>query len=374
MNNILGYDTIKNYLKASVEAGRIPHAQLFVAGEGQGGLLMAIAYATLILSHDNPKAKKQCAQLAHPDLHFAFPTATNNKVKKDPISSLFMDEWRTFVKKQPYGSLFDWFVFLDIDKKQANIGVNEAKEITNKLALKSFEGGYKIMIIWMAEKMNPEASNKLLKLLEEPADKTVFLLVVEDENALLDTIKSRCQILRFPPLSEKAIKEALIARGLADAEATKIALRAQGNFNKALQLMDNKESEEATFERWFIAWVRTAYRARGNKASIQGLLQWSDEINTVGYETQKQFLQYCAEVFRQALLLNYKANSLVYMQFADPTFQLAKFAPFIHGNNIEAIHNLLEEAQLHVERNGSGKIIFTDLAIKLTRLLHSPNN
>ena len=374
MDNILGYDTIKNYLKASVEAGRIPHAQLFVAGEGQGGLLMAIAYATLILSHDNPKAKKQCAQLAHPDLHFAFPTATNNKVKKDPISSLFMDEWRTFVKEQPYGSLFDWFVFLDIDKKQANIGVNEAKEITNKLALKSFEGGYKIMIIWMAEKMNPEASNKLLKLLEEPADKTVFLLVVEDENALLDTIKSRCQILRFPPLSEKAIKEALIARGLADAEATKIALRAQGNFNKALQLMDNKESEEATFERWFIAWVRTAYRARGNKASIQGLLQWSDEINTVGYETQKQFLQYCAEVFRQALLLNYKANSLVYMQFADPTFQLAKFAPFIHGNNIEAIHNLLEEAQLHVERNGSGKIIFTDLAIKLTRLLHSPNN
>ena len=373
MNNILGYDTIKNYLKASVEAGRIPHAQLFVAGEGQGGLLMAIAYATLILSHDNPKAKKQCAQLTHPDLHFAFPTATNNKVKKDPISSLFMDEWRTFVKEQPYGSLFDWLVFLGIEKKQANIGVNEAKEITNKLALKSFEGGYKIMIIWMAEKMNIEASNKLLKLLEEPADKTLFLLVVEDENALLDTIKSRCQILRFPPLSEKAIKEALIARGLADAEATKIALRAQGNFNKALQLMDNKESEEATFERWFIAWVRTAYRARGNKASIQGLLQWSDEINTVGYETQKQFLQYCAEVFRQALLLNYKANSLVYMQFADPTFQLAKFAPFIHGNNIEAIHNLLEEAQLHVERNGNGKVIFTDLAIKLTRLLHTPN-
>ena len=373
MDNILGYDTIKNYLQASVEAGRIPHAQLFVASEGQGGLPMAIAYASLILSQDNPRAEAQCAQLAHPDLHFAFPTATNDKVKKDPISSLFMDEWRTFVKEQPYGSLFDWLVFLGIEKKQANIGVNEAKEITNKLALKSFEGGYKVMIIWMAEKMNPEASNKLLKLLEEPADKTVFLLVVEDENALLDTIKSRCQILRFPPLSEKAIKEALIARGLADAEATKIALRAQGNFNKALQLMDNKESEEATFERWFIAWVRTAYRARGNKASIQGLLQWSDEINTVGREVQKQFLQYCAEVFRQAFLLNYTASGLVYMQFTDPTFQLAKFAPFIHGNNIEAIHNLLEEAQLHVERNGNGKVIFTDLAIKLTRLLHTPN-
>ena len=135
--------------------------------------------------------------------------------------------------------------------------------------------------------------------------------------------------------------------------------------------MDNKEGEDALFERWFIAWVRSAYRAKGNKAAIQGLLAWSDEINTVGREAQKQFLQYCAEVFRQALLLNYKASNLVYIQFTDPSFQLERFAPFIHGNNIEAIYQLIEEAQLHVERNGNGKVIFTDLAIKLTRLLHS---
>lgn len=369
--DILGYDTIKGYLQASVAAGRIPHAQLFVAGEGQGGLPMAIAYATLILSDGNPRAQAQCAQLAHPDLHFAFPTATNDKVKKDPVSALFMDEWRTFVKEQPYGSLFDWFVLLGIEKKQANIGVNEAKEITNKLALKSFEGGYKVMIVWMAEKMNTEAANKLLKLLEEPAEKTLFLLVVEDENALLDTIKSRCQILRFPPLSENAIREGLEQRGLTEAEATKIAVRAQSNFNKALQLMSNKENEEAIFERWFIAWVRSAYRARGNKTAIQGLLQWSEEVNTVGREMQKQFLQYCAEVFRQAFLLNYTASSLVYMQFNDSSFELRKFAPFIHGANIEAIHRLIEEAIVHVERNGNGKVIFTDLAIRLTRLLHA---
>ena len=369
--DILGYDTIKGYLQASVAAGRIPHAQLFVAGEGQGGLPMAIAYATLILSDGNPRAEAQCAQLAHPDLHFAFPTATNDKVKKDPVSALFMDEWRTFVKEQPYGSLFDWFVLLGIEKKQANIGVNEAKEITNKLALKSFEGGYKVMIVWMAEKMNTEAANKLLKLLEEPAEKTLFLLVVEDENALLDTIKSRCQILRFPPLSENAIRKGLEQRGLTEAEATKIAVRAQSNFNKALQLMSNKENEEAIFERWFIAWVRSAYRARGNKTAIQGLLQWSEEVNTVGREMQKQFLQYCAEVFRQAFLLNYTASSLVYMQFNDSSFELRKFAPFIHGANIEAIHRLIEEAMLHVERNGNGKVIFTDLAIRLTRLLHA---
>lgn len=369
--DILGYDTIKGYLKASVEAGRIPHAQLFVASEGQGALPMAIAYATLVLSQNNPKAIAQCTQLAHPDLHFAFPTSTNDKVKKDPVSSLFMDEWRTFIKEQPYGSLFDWLLFLGIEKKQAVIGVNEAKEITNKLALKSFEGGYKVMIIWMAEKMNVDSANKLLKLLEEPAEKTLFLLIVEDENTLLDTIKSRCQILRFPPLSENAIREGLIAKGVAEGEATKIAIRSQGNYNKALQLMQNKENEEAVFERWFIAWVRSAYRAKGNKAAIQGLLQWSEEVNTVGREVQKQFLQYCEEVFRQAFLLNYTATDLVYIQFNDPSFDLRKFAPFVHGNNIEQIYQLIEEAIFHVERNGNGKVIFTDVAIKLTRLLHT---
>ena len=369
--DILGYDTIKGYLKASVEAGRIPHAQLFVASEGQGALPMAIAYATLVLSQNNPKTIAQCAQLAHPDLHFAFPTSTNDKVKKDPVSSLFMDEWRTFIKEQPYGSLFDWLLFLGIEKKQAVIGVNEAKEITNKLALKSFEGGYKVMIIWMAEKMNVDSANKLLKLLEEPAEKTLFILIVEEEMALLDTIKSRCQILRFPPLSENAIREGLIAQGAAETEATKIAIRSQGNYNKALQLMQNKENEEAVFERWFIAWVRSAYRAKGNKAAIQGLLQWSEEVNTVGREVQKQFLQYCAEVFRQAFLLNYTATDLVYIQFNDPSFDLRKFAPFIHGNNIEQIHQLIEEAIYHVESNGNGKVIFTDVAIKLTRLLHT---
>ena len=138
--------------------------------------------------------------------------------------------------------------------------------------------------------------------------------------------------------------------------------------------MQDTEDEEVVFERWFIAWVRTAYRAKGNKTSIHGLLQWSEEVSATGRETQKQFLQYCAEVFRQAFLLNYTATGLVYMQFTDPTFQLEKFAPFIHGNNIEKIHNLIEEATYHVERNGNGKLIFTDLAIKLTRLLHTKNN
>ncbi|MDO5104639.1 DNA polymerase III subunit delta' [Capnocytophaga sp.] len=369
-DNILGYDSIKKYLKDSVDAQRIPHAQLFVGGEGCGTLPMAIAYGTYILCQNNASCLLKCANLSHPDLHFVFPTATNTKVKKDPISSLFLDEWRKFVKEQPYGNLFDWYSQLGIENKQGNISVNEAKDITSKLALKAFEGGYKVMIIWMAEKMNTESANKLLKLLEEPPQQTIFLLVTEDENAILETIKSRCQILRFPPLSENAIKQGLIANGIPENEAVKLAVRAQGSFNKALRFSQEKD-EENSFEKWFISWVRTAYRAKGNKASIHGLLQWSEEIAAAGRETQKQFLLYCIEVFRQAMLLNYNSGSLVYSEFQDPSFRLEKFAPFVHGNNIEAIHQQLEDALFHIERNGNAKIILTDLSIKLTRLLHT---
>lgn len=369
-DDILGYDSIKKYLKDSVEAQRIPHAQLFVGNEGSGTLPMAIAYASHILCKEEGSCLLKCNNLSHPDLHFVFPTAITTKVKKDPISALFLDEWRKFIKDKPYGSLFDWYQQLGIENKQGNIGVNEAKDITSKLSLKAFEGGYKVMVIWMAEKMNTESANKLLKLLEEPPQRTIFLLVTEDESSILDTIRSRCQILRFPPLSEKAIKEGLVKRGVAENEAVKLAVRAQGNFNKALSFLENTD-EENIFEKWFITWVRSAYRAKGNKSSIHGLLQWSEEIATSGRETQKQFLLYCIEVFRQALLMNYNSASLVYSDFKDSSFKLEKFAPFVHGNNIQQIHQQLEEALFHVERNGNAKIIFTDLSIKLTRLLHT---
>lgn len=369
-SDILGYESIKRYLTESVAAQRIPHAQLFVGNEGCGTLPMAIAYASHILCRDNESCLLKCRHLSHPDLHFVFPTSTNSKVKKDPISVLFLDEWRKFINEKPYGSLFDWYQQLGIENKQGNIGVNEAKDITSKLALKSFEGGYKVMIIWMAEKMNTEAANKLLKLLEEPPQQTIFLLVTEDEASILDTIRSRCQILRFPPLSENAIKEGIIKRGVSENDAIKLAVRAQGNFNKALSFLEEVE-EENIFEKWFITWVRSAYRAKGNKSSIHGLLQWSDEIASSGRETQKQFLFYCIEIFRQALLLNYKSESLVYSVFRDSSFNLEKFAPFVHGNNIEQIYKELEEAIFHIERNGNAKIIFTDLSIKLTRLLHT---
>ncbi|ETN94063.1 DNA polymerase III subunit [Zhouia amylolytica] len=376
-SEILGQSHIKKHLVFSADNGRIPHAQLFIGPEGSGTLPLAIAFAQYILcgnkDGENDSGNAACNAkfnaLTHPDLHFAFPVATTSKIKQHPVSNHFLEEWRSFVKEQPYGNLFDWYQVLGIENKQGQIGVDEAQDIVKSLSLKSFEGGYKVMIIWMADKLNTSASNKLLKLIEEPPNKTVFLLIAEDEEQIIQTIKSRCQILHFPPLAEKDIVEALERRNMNSNEAVKIAHRANGNFNKAIDLM-NRDSEDLVFERWFVAWVRSAFRAKGNKKVIHDLINWSEEVAKTGRETQKKFLGYCLDVFRQALLLNYKADSLVYMEMETEGFKLEKFAPFVNGSNIVEISKEIQDAIYHIERNGNAKIIFTDLSIKLTRLLH----
>jgi DNA polymerase-3 subunit delta' len=306
----------------------------------------------------------------HPDLHFAFPVSNSDKVKSHAVSDHYLQEWRQFVKDQPYGNLFDWYRYIGIEKKQGQIGVDEAQDMVKKLSLKAYEGGYKVLIVWMAEKMNISAANKLLKLIEEPPNKTVLLLLAEEEEQIINTIRSRCQILNFPPLAEQAIADALIERGFEQTEAYTAAQEANGNFNKALDLM-NKDSEDLVFERWFVQWVRSAFKAKGNKGAIQELVLWSDEVAKTGREVQKQFLNYCLAMMRQALLLNYKAPELVHARIHLEGFDLNKFAPFVHENNILDIVEELEKAIFHVERNGNSKLIFTDLSIKLTRLLHA---
>lgn len=280
-----------------------------------------------------------------------------------------MEEWRQFIREQPYGNLFDWYRLIGIEKKQGQIGVDEAHDIVKKLSLKSYEGGYKIMMIWMAEKMNTSSANKLLKLIEEPPKKTVFLLIAQNEADIIQTIKSRCQILHFPPLSEDAIAKGLEDKGLVRGEALRLAHEANGNFNKALDLM-NKDSEDLVFERWFVQWVRSAFKAKGNKGAIHELILWAEEVAKTGRETQKKFLQYCIAVMRQAMLLNFNVGELAFMRIHIDGFKMEKFASFIHENNILSIVDELEAAMYHIERNGNSKIILTDLSIKLTRLLH----
>ncbi|WP_417352926.1 ATP-binding protein [Flavobacterium alkalisoli] len=377
-SDILGQEHIKSHLTKSADSSRIPHAQLFIGAEGSGTLPMAIAYAQYILcsntegenNNGNAACNLKFQNFSHPDLHFVFPVATNGEVKSHPVSANFLKYWREFITENPYGSLFDWCRKIDIQNKQGQIGVDEAHEIVKSLSLKSFEGGYKVMIIWMADKMNIATANKLLKLLEEPPQKTVFILIAESDDDILQTILSRCQILHFGGLSEQAIADALVSQQNLDPnEALKIVHQAQGNYNKALQLL-NKDTGGNPFEQWFVQWVRAAFRAKGNAAAIQDLIEWSEQISSIGREAQKQFLHFCIDMFRQALLLNYNAKELVFMEPSVEKFKLENFAPFVNGNNINDIFKELSDAIYHIERNGNAKIILTDLSIKLTRLIH----
>jgi DNA polymerase III subunit delta' len=377
-SEILGQEYIKSHLTKSATLGRIPHAQLFVGPEGSGTLSMAIAYAQFVLCNnigdenigENTSCNLKFESIAHPDLHFIYPTITTDDVKTKPKSIDFISDWRKFIKQNPYGGLFDWYNFLGAGNKQGEIRVDDAQEMLKSLSLKSYEGGYKVMIIWMADKLNIAASNKLLKLLEEPTDKTLFILISENEEDIIQTIRSRCQVLHFNGLPEKIIAQALVENQNIEAKtATKIAHQAQGNYNKALQLLQT-DNEDLHFEKWFVDWVRAAFRAKGNATAIHDLIAWSEQISTLGRETQKKFLHFCIDMFRQALMLNYEAPSLVYLEPQVEKFKLENFAPFVNGNNIQDIFKELSDAMYHIERNGNAKIILTDLSIKLTRLIH----
>ncbi len=377
-SKIIGQQHLKSHLLKTIENGRIPHTQLFVGKTGSGILPIALSYAKQVLCHkytigsdEYQSCESKVIKMVHPDLHFVFPVNTNDQIKKNPVSSHFLSEWRNFILKNPYASLFDWYQFIGIENKQGNISKFEAIEISKNLSLKPYEGGYQVMIIWMADKMNTECSNKILKLVEEPPKKTVLLLLTENEERVLGTIESRCQKLHFPLLSETDIFSYLVdIHSIAENKAKKISHQANGDLNKALHLISNNE-EDIIFEKWFLSWVRTAFRAKKNKSSINDLIIWSEMLAKEGRETKKKFLGYCLEIFRQAMLKNYRIDALLFIETKDKQFSLEKFAPYVHQNNIYKIMAALEDAEYHIERNGNAKIIFTDLSIKLTRLIHT---
>ncbi|MDG2498521.1 MAG: DNA polymerase III subunit delta' [Flavobacteriaceae bacterium] len=367
--DIIGQSFLKTHLKQSVNSGRIPHAQLYVGKRGVGALPLAVAYADYLMTQQQ-EGVGVMNPLTHPNIHFVYPVTTSDKVKSKPISSNYLAEWRSFLETTPYGSINDWYELVGVGNKQGNIGVEEANDVVSKMSLKAFNGGYKVMIVWMAEKMNTMCANKLLKLIEEPAKKTVIILVVEDEEQLINTIRSRCQVVHLNPLSEETIKNSLIEMHQAeDGLAQSIAHQSEGSYSRALELL-KQEPDDLKFEAWFIAWVRTAFQAKSNKQSINNLMAWSAEISKAGREIQKQFLDYSLRFFRQALLYNYGSKQLVFINLSDKSFKFDRFASFIDASNIAEISKEIEQANYHIERNANPKIVLTDLSIKLTRLLH----
>lgn len=368
--DIIGQEEAKERLIQNVKEGKIAHAQLFCGGEGIGKLPLAIAYARY-LSCQNPNDEDACGKcpncvkfdkLAHPDLHFVFPVV-KKKSSKETVSDDYLPEWRELLKGTPYFNLPMWLQAMGTENQQALIYVKESDEIIRKLSLKSSQGGYKIMIIWMPEKMNTECSNKLLKLLEEPPAQTLFLLVSEEPDALLTTIQSRTQRIQLHGIREEAIATQLVQRyGVQQEDAVHIAHLSAGNFLKALEAIHLNEDSKQFFE-LFVNLMRLAYQRK-----IREMKQWSETLAAMGREKQKNFLNYSQQMLRENFIYNFRDSSLVYMNAEERNFS-SRFAPFVNEKNVIGIMNELSEAQRHIEQNVNAKMVFFDFALKMIVLL-----
>ena len=368
--DIIGQEEIKQRLIQNVQENKIAHAQLFCGGEGVGKLPLAIAYARYIscLNPSNEDACGKCPNcikfnhLVHPDLHFIFPVV-KKKSTKDVVSDDYIAEWRELIAKTPYFNLHTWLEEMGAENQQAQIYVKESNDIIRKLSLKSSQGGYKIIIIWLPEKMNQECSNKLLKLLEEPAEQTVFLLVSEEPDMLLTTIQSRTQRINIKGIEEKDLKEALMnIHGLQEQDATDIAHRSEGNFLKAIESISLNEENKLFFD-LFVALMRLSYQRK-----IKEMKVWSENVAAMGRERQKHFLSYCQRMIRENFIYNFHNRSITYLGSEEEAFS-TRFAPFINERNVMEIMSELNEAQRHIEQNVNAKMVFFDFSLKMIVLL-----
>ena len=375
---IIGQEETKAQLRRSVREGRIPHAQLFVGISGIGKLQLALAYAQYLncpnrTDEDSCGTCPTCLQyqhLQHPDLHFVFPI-----VGSDEVCDNFLEPWRDILLTNHYFDLDDWHRAMGVETKQSMIYEKESGEILRKLSLKPYGNGYKVMVIWQPEKMNTTTANKLLKILEEPTDKTIFLLVSEHPEALLATIQSRVQTIRVPRLETEQIKEALMQNGLDATKATDIARIANGSYLAALKKADASEENQQEL-RDFIALFRDAYTVgvlsdpQKKYESLKRLRQWSLDMadSKVGRERQKHFLQYAQQQVRENYIRNMAQPELNYQMEAERDFSV-RFAPFIHDGNVEAIMNQLDLAERQIEQNGNAKMIFFDLCLQMIVLI-----
>jgi DNA polymerase-3 subunit delta' len=371
-SQIPGQKAIKAKLLRSVKEERVSHAQLFTGPEGCGSMALALAYARYISCEnksdlDSCGTCKSCVKyekLIHPDLNFVFPVIKGKKAT-DPVSDNYIEEWREFVKRSPYFSLNNWMDSIEVGNAQGMIFASEASEIIKILSLKTFESDFKIMIIWLPEKMHQATANKLLKMVEEPPEKTLFLLVSEEPDKVISTILSRCQLVKIPSFKSHDIEEYLTGRfNIPVEKAADLSRVSNGNITRAIELCENEDSSLANLEH-FKSLMRFAW-----KRDILSIINWSEEISGTGREAQKNFISFSMRILRENLMLSLGQlkNSLVFLTGEEASFS-GNFHPFINQNNV---YKLAEEFNLvysHIESNGNAKIIFLDLALKVTKLI-----
>lgn len=378
--DIIGQEAVKKRLIAAAQEGRIPHAMLFTGQPGVGKLPMAIAFAQY-LACANPSAEDSCGhcpaclqyqKLQHPDLHFAYPIVKIDGQKETPTCDDYGVEWRKMISEHLYFELADWYEYMGVGpNKQGLIYQKESSEILRKLSLKSFGNGFKVMIIWLPEKMNEECANKLLKIIEEPPQQTIFILVSEEHQRLLATILSRVQQVAFPRLSEDEISAALRAQDedLSVGDSLDFAHMANGSLLAARKQMLDDEQQRQFFD-WFVSLMRCAWMV-GHKQHYDSLLElrnWSQEIAGAGREKQKAFLEYAQKQIREYYICNFGMPDINY-QTADERNFAVRFAPFINESNVEKLTDQIALVQRQIEQNGNARIIFFDFCLQMIVLI-----
>lgn len=371
-SEIPGLIDVKEKLIKTIERGKVAHAQLFGGSEGSANLALAIAYATFLncTNRTNQEACGECpscqkiSKFIHPDLHFIFPVSTaKNKTGKDVVSDSFIVEWRSLLNRNPYVGPEEWSREFGGENKQLNISREESRNILKKLALKSFEGEYKVMIIWLAEYMHPSAANALLKILEEPPENTVFLLVSNDYEKIIGTILSRVQLLRIRPFKKDEISDYLIKTFTLDAEKSfQIATISNGSLNQAVNLKDEVEgSEQSNFQDWMRLCFKNNY--------VQ-LVKWVDEISNTNKINQKGMFQYGLSIVRDSLLVQNGASEILNLSSKEKDF-VSKFSRTLDLDKMKKLYELMNSAYYHLERNGNPKIIFLDTSLQIASAFRS---
>lgn len=368
--DVIGQDEIKQQLIHAIQNNQVAHAQMFWGAEGGAALSLALAYAQYIHCENKQTSDAcgkcaacvKCQKLIHPDLSFVFPVATTKKVSSKPVSKNFMEEWREFLGKHPYPSLSDWLGFIDAESKQANISVEESRHIIQQLSLKPFESEYKILVLWLPEYMNISAANAILKILEEPSPKTLFLLVSQNPNQLLATIISRVQAIQTAPVTDEEIAHYLKQRLQIESEkAEQIAYMADGSLNTALHLIDNTHHTQHDL---FVEWMRACF-----KKSMEELVNLTDAFAKLSKDHQKSLLLYGLNVCREALVWKQGGEKLVRLSGKEYQF-VQNFSKVLQVHNSTLLYEQFNEAVFHLERNASAKIVFLDISLHIIQIIN----
>ncbi len=367
--DIIGQQKVIEQLKRSVDENRLAHALLLTGPRGNGKLAIAVALAHYLLCGNrqegdacgNCPACVKMNKFIHSDLHFVFPVKRKKSGGSDsaPVSDDYIAEWRELLLKNPYFSYDDWLQKLDLDNQQPMIYERESGEILQKLSMKSREGGWKIVIIWLPEKMKDVGANKLLKIIEEPPQETLFMLVSEEPAQIISTILSRTQRVDIPRIMQQDIERALIARhGLTAADAARVAQQSGGSWEAAEEML-SLDSDKALYLDLFSQLMRIAY-AR----NIQEMRRWSEQVAAMGRERQKRLLGYCQRMIRENFIMNFKRDDMLNLSPEERNFSV-RFSPFVNERNIFGIVDELSEAQRHIEQNVNAKMVFFDMSLRM---------